>query len=401
VTTINTPAIKIEQPLGTFYAFSLNAKTLLGLTYSHPADLAGLDTDDNHSKSYTSFGTQRRENPRRLDEISRFIQSDDATFPNAIILAANYDQSGVLVDNDDARWRVTEKGGCYCLSIPENAEKASIIDGQHRLHAFSELPEDAPNADMPLLCAVFLELPTPYHAYVFATINFNQVKVPRSLAYQLFGFDVEEKPAKFWVPETAAVSIARLLGTANDSPFSGGIITGLRPSRKDDISASAFTEVSLAAIVDGILSLISKNPKHDRMTMRRTGSTDQTRGILGSEPGLPLRKFYLDDNDRAIYETIKNYFQAVSDVMWSTSDKNSYLRKTVGIQAEFDVLKKLLLNMPLTKEGLSKDSFIRRISPCSKLNALNPEYQASGIGRTKIRNDMLNLIFENSESQNV
>ena len=84
------------------------------------------------------------------------------------------------------------------MIIPSLTERsASIIDGQHRLHAFDKLPTDALERSMELLCVVFLELPTPYHAYVFATINFNQKRVDRSLAYELFGFDVDERPVQW------------------------------------------------------------------------------------------------------------------------------------------------------------------------------------------------------------
>ena len=65
----------------------------------------------------------------------------------------------------------------------------------------------------------FSRLPTPYHAYVFATINFNQKKVDRSLAYELFGFDVDERPAYLWSPETLAVYLTRLLSTEEASPL--------------------------------------------------------------------------------------------------------------------------------------------------------------------------------------
>lgn len=390
---IKVPAIKVEQPLGTFYAFALNARALLNVTYSQTAEVIEATSKDTSLKSYAFFGTQRRENPRRLDEISQFIQSSDATFPNAIILAANYDERGVLVDDDTMRWRVSEENGCLSLTIPENATRASIIDGQHRLHAFNELSASVENADMQLLCAVFLELPTPYHAFVFATINFNQVKVPRSLAYQLFGFDVEQKPSKFWVPETAAVSIARLLGASKESPFEGCIITGLRSSRKEDISVDALTQISLATVVDGILRLISKNPKEDREAMRKAGNTEKTREILTEESGLPLRRFYLEDNDRAVYEVIRNYFTAISNVIWKNAENGSYLRKTVGVQAQFDVLKEMLTRIPLTKAHLSEEAFTTALSACKGLNALNPDYQASGIGRTRIRTDMLRLIY--------
>lgn len=172
------PAIRVEQPLGTFYAFSLRADILNQITYSLPAEIRGrLDLEQADSKGgYSIFGSQRVEKKTRLQEIASFIQTTDATFPNAIILAANYSKEGLYVEESSQQWRVEDRGeGFWSLSIPQGAfSQASIIDGQHRLHAFEHLPDDAPQREMELLCVVFLELPTPFHAYVFATINFNQ-----------------------------------------------------------------------------------------------------------------------------------------------------------------------------------------------------------------------------------
>jgi hypothetical protein len=70
--------------------------------------------------------------------------------------------------------------------------QARIVD----LHAFSQLADDEEHRDMELLCVVFIDLPTPYHAYIFATINFNQKKVDRSLTYPVSLWQPGLKPSK-------------------------------------------------------------------------------------------------------------------------------------------------------------------------------------------------------------
>jgi len=207
------PAIEISQPLGNFFAFSLRADLLGLITYSQPAEaIARMDSEEDHKGGYSIFGTQRGEDKKRLDEIASFIRTTEATFPNSIILAANYDKDGRYIENDEKRWKVERASNGICwLNIPTGERSASIIDGQHRLHAFDKLPSGAKEREMELLCVVFLELPVPYHAYVFATINFNQKKVDRSLAYDLFGFDVDERPSELWSPETLAVYLKPLL----------------------------------------------------------------------------------------------------------------------------------------------------------------------------------------------
>ncbi|MBI4937547.1 MAG: DGQHR domain-containing protein [Nitrosomonadales bacterium] len=397
---INTFAIRVNQPLGTFYAFTLGANVLDQITYSQPAEvMARLEQESDDSKGgYSIFGTQRGENKKRLEEIASFIRTTEATFPNAIILAANYDPDGGYIGEEDARrWSVKGGGdGSWRLHIPSLSERsASIIDGQHRLHAFNKLPLDAPERSMELLCVVFLELPTPYHAYVFATINFNQKKVDRSLAYELFGFDVDEKPARFWSPETLAVYLTRLMNTEKESPLYRSIFPAADSDKlfsDADEQPDLDVRVSMATVVDGILRLISKNPKEDRNLVRRPENKGLGRDALTPIKGVPLRALYVQNNDKAIYDLLCNYFLAVRSAVWATAGKGSYLRKTVGVQALFDVLKELLCDSPITASNFSAITLSASLQPCSNLDPNGDKYQASGIGRSEIRRDLLRAL---------
>jgi len=394
---INTFAIRVNQPLGTFYAFTLGANVLDRITYSQPAEvMARLEQESDDNKGgYSIFGTQRGENKKRLEEIASFIRTTEATFPNAIILAANYDQEGRYIEeNDPRRWSVNgTTDGSWMLHIPSSSERsASIIDGQHRLHAFNKLPLDATERAMELLCVVFLELPTPYHAYVFATINFNQKKVDRSLAYELFGFDVDERPARFWSPETLAVYLTRLMNTEKESPLYRSIFPVADSDKlfsDSDGQPKENVRVSMATVVDGILRLISKNPKEDRNLVRRPENKELGRVTLAPIKGLPLRSLYIQSNDKAIYDLLCNYFSAVRYTVWATAGKGSYLRKTVGVQALFDVLKELLCDSPITASNFSVKTLTETLTPCSNLDTDGNKYQASGIGRSEIRRDLL------------
>lgn len=397
--SINRLAIRVNQPLGTFYAFSLGADVLDRITYSQPAEVMERmeqETDENKG-GYSIFGTQRGENKKRLDEIASFIRTTEATFPNAIILAANYDQEGRYIEDEARRWAIEGPNeGPWKLHIPSSSERsASIIDGQHRLHAFNRLPPGAPERSMELLCVVFLELPTPYHAYVFATINFNQKKVDRSLAYELFGFDVDERPAQYWSPETLAVYLTRLMNTEKESPLYRSIFPVADSDRlfsDSDGQADGDVRVSMATIVDGILRLLSKNPREDRNIVRRPENRDLGRESLSPINGLPLRTLYIQGNDKAIYDLLCNYFAAVRFTVWATAGKGSYLRKTVGVQALFDVLRELLISKPITAANFSYDALVMTLTPCSNLDPIGDKYQASGIGRSDIRRELLQAL---------
>ncbi|PUB42702.1 DNA phosphorothioation-associated DGQHR protein 1 [Pseudomonas sp. GV047] len=392
------PAIRVEQPLGTFYAFSLRADILNQITYSLPAEIRGrLDLEQADSKGgYSIFGSQRVEKKTRLQEIASFIQTTDATFPNAIILAANYSKEGLYVEEASQQWRVEDRGeGFWSLSIPQGAfSQASIIDGQHRLHAFEHLPDDAPQREMELLCVVFLELPTPFHAYVFATINFNQKKVDRGLAYELFGFDVDERPVSLWSPETLAVYLTRLLNTDAASPFYESVFSTadtkeLLATKKD---ARGSVSVSIATVVDGILRLISKNPQEDRNTVRKADNTNLGRKALVGYADLPLRTLYLEGNDKGIYEIVFNFFHAVSNTIWQHTGEGSYLRKTVGVQAFFDVLRILTVKRPISAESFSIESLSKLLEKSAGMDSNGDKYQASGIGRSEIRRELIDTL---------
>lgn len=394
---IDRPAIRVRQPLGLFYAFSISADILGRITYSQPAEvMERMEQESNDGKGgYSIFGTQRPEKKKRLEEIASFIRTTEATFPNAIILAANYDQEGRYIDDNSQRWHVKgEVDGPWFLHIPSLTERsASIIDGQHRLHAFDKLPVDAPERAMELLCVVFLELPTPYHAYVFATINFNQKKVDRSLAYELFGFDVDERPAKYWSPETLAVYLARLLNTEENSPLFRSIFPAADSEKlfaTDQVNAQV--RISMATVVDGILRLISKNPQEDRYTIRRPDNREVGRGCLPSVSGLPFRQLYLNSNDKGIYDLLCNYFAAVRETIWAGAGAGSYLFKTVGVQALFDVLKELLSDTPISASNFSFEALKSVMQPCSNIDPDGNKYQASGIGRSEIRRELLKAL---------
>ena len=218
----------------------------------------------------------------------------------------------------------------------------------------------------------------------------------RSLAYELFGFDVDERPARFWSPETLAVYLARLMNTEQASPLFRSIFPAADSEKlfsDADGLPKGGVRVSMATVVDGILRLLSKNPKEDRNTVRRLENKELGRESLAPINGVPLRTLYIHGNDKAIYELLCNYFAAVRATVWATAGKGSYLRKTVGVQALFDVLRELLVTTPLiTSAAFSLDALMRLLQPCTNLDSEGTKYQASGIGRSDIRRDLLRAL---------
>ena len=386
------PAIRVEQPLGEFYAVAIPAKHLLEICYTDR--LRAITEGD----AYRLEGSQRVINNTRLKEIGRYISTNEAAFPNSIILAANYSAStGLSVDDETLKWRVephSENNGCLELIIPRAERLAPIIDGQHRLFGFTHAIKKRLN--MPVLCSVFLDLPRPYQAYLFATVNSTQKAVDRSQTYELFGYNISEEPPEFWSPEKLAVFLARKMNTDASSPLCGRILV----AAENDFAisrAQARAEnrwmVSTATVVDGITRLISNAPKADADALR-TGLNQKRSKLIkvrrGRQP--PLRALYIDTRDKVILEAVSNFFHALLEVCGPELLVESYLTKTVGIQALFDTLRSLAISA-LAEKDFSRDWFEEKLKPLSMIDFSHRTFQqASGQGRTQIRRVIFHLL---------
>lgn len=389
---VSVPALEVAQPFGVFYVTKLQAGMLLDVTFADPLRVTGDITAEN---VYRLKGSQRTQQLKRLHEIADFIATTEAAFPNSIILGANYNEDGELEEDEAVRWRVESRKGddCLRLIIPTNRKLASIIDGQHRLNGFLHASED--RQAMELLCAVYLDIPHPYQAYIFATINFNQKKVDRSLAYELFGISLEDEPASAWSPDKTAVFLCRKLNMDQDSALHQHIIIA---AQNEEIlfrskPKSVDWAVSTATIVDGLLKLFSAKPQKDRDLMYRHSIEERSRLVL-EDDGTPLRNLYRNTNDLAIYTIVKNYFLAVRQVLWTRASERSYITKTVGLQALLDILTLLMKEFRQVQTGkninvekeLSARFFADRFKEAASVDFSDSFFQASGGGRTRIKN---------------
>jgi DNA phosphorothioation-associated DGQHR protein 1 len=391
---VSVPALEVTQPFGVFYVAKLQASTLLDVTFADPLRVTGDITAEN---VYQLKGAQRTQQLKRLRAIADFIETTEAAFPNSIILGANYNEDGELEENEEVRWKIDLRTGddCLRLIIPTNQKLASIIDGQHRLNGFVQARED--RLAMELLCAVYLDIPYPYQAYIFATINFNQKKVDRSLAYELFGISLDDEPAESWSPDKTAVFLCRKLNMDVESPLHQHIIIA---AQNEEVlfrnkPRGVQWAVSTATVVDGILKLFSSNPQKDRDLMHRDPVDERSRSVL-KDDRTPLRNLYLSTNDLAIYTIVNNYFLAARQELWSRASGRSYIIKTVGIQALFDILSLLMKKFKQDQSGrsvniereLSVGFFSDRLGTAAGIDFSDSFFQASGGGRTRIKNTL-------------
>lgn len=365
-------AIKVSQPFGDFYIASIPARLLVSVSYSFAAQY-GEDV---------LSGVQRGINDNRVKNIASFCSTNDAMFPTSVILSANLDADGELTDSP---WYIDDESN---LVIPSNMKNASIVDGQHRIEGIKKAIESGELApDFDLVCTIYFELPASKQAEVFATINFNQQKVDKSLAYQLFGYDLDSVESKYWSPDTLAIYLTRLLDKELDSPLKGRIDFGMKKidlGRKIDSDDSNWF-ISTSTIVQGITSLISTNAPKDRYHLHKKRLLKKDRSILLELPSkAPLRDEYIKNRDGQLYDLIREYLDYCNSHFWGLKDA-AFMRKTIGIQALFDLLKYISKDIADKNGDVSFDvveEYLNKINP-SELKDLNVNY--SGMGRAQIR----------------
>lgn len=181
-------AISVSQGGYHFFVFKIPAKILLNLATVKRRE------DDPLS------GIQRTLNHDRLAEIAGEIQAGTAAFPNSLVVKLPDD---IAYDED---------GGV--LEIPNRANSILIIDGQHRLWAFSQ-EYSAP--DMDLAVSGMTDLDMGGAATIFEMINGTQRKINPSLVYDLF--PMLRNKNMFAYEEVRAQSLVGILYSDAKSPW--------------------------------------------------------------------------------------------------------------------------------------------------------------------------------------
>lgn len=359
------PCIKVDQPIGSFFLASIKASALKKMSYSRKVDF----------EDSSLVGNQRKLSTQRINEIGEFLSTKNATIPNTIILSANYYEDDSLEVDICKRWSVNKDGDQYYIDIPnDKLEICSIIDGQHRINGFENT-----DVDMDLPCSIFIDLPPSLQAYVFATINFNQKKVDKSLAYQLFGYQLDETNRLSWSPDILAVKLSREFN--KKGPFKGRI----KLIHNEALIEDSWS-ISSAAFIDGVVSLISPNLKKDKYIVNKVKMVGVgSRSDLKGNSSYPLRDYYIDGNDTAILEIISRFFNALEKTLWLDKEKNNIVFRAVGIASQFSLLKEIILSKKVVLD--SKLNFYDLLTSLSEVD-LNQDYFSA---RTATKKRMLDL----------
>lgn len=292
--------LEVTQPIGTFYVTVMKTGDVVRLSYN---DVRRISTERREVETY--LGIERPLNPRRVADIADYVETTDASFPSAVIFAvqpenASYDpQSGIL-------------------SLRDRQDIAKILDGQHRIAGL----EQYKGSDFNLIVTVFVDMDIENQALLFGTINLEQTKVSKSLAYDLFEY------AKTRSPQKAAHNIVVLLDSEPESPFLGKIKRlGRAEERGETLSQAVF--------VDALLVFVSHNAMKDRDLLKR-GRRPERASPGDERGGLIFRNMFLDERDAEITKVLWNYFRAVQDRWpedWDEVRPGNVLNRTTGFRA--------------------------------------------------------------------
>ena len=167
---------------------------MIRISYS---DIRRINTERRDVETY--LGIERPLRNNRVAELKDYVNTADANFPSPIILAIAEEHTELDRETGLMRIKVSD-------------DVAKILDGQHRIAGLEGFKGD--NFDV--LVTIFLEMDIEYQALVFATINLEQTKVNKSLAYDLCAYATTRSPQK--------TCIVRLQTARRWTPFYSKIV---------------------------------------------------------------------------------------------------------------------------------------------------------------------------------
>ena len=202
------PAVRTKMGGFQCYTFAATPDFLLKIAYvSHRSKGRASDVD-----TY-----QRMMRRSRLRKIADYIR-EKGMFPTNIVLSLEKDERGRKARFEPAEQKSegAAEGTFGWLHLAPSYKSAWIIDGQHRLYAYSGLAE-AKSSRLAVLA--FAGLPADLQAQLFIDINAEQKSVRRSLLQELYAelhwnSDNEIERISALISKTIQV-----LGEASDSPL--------------------------------------------------------------------------------------------------------------------------------------------------------------------------------------
>lgn len=275
----------------------------------------------------TYLGIQRPLRNSRVLQLAEYVNFKDATFPTSIVIAvdertAEYDKKTKTMTLKNVT-EEDDQGEILFRKI------ARVLDGQHRIAGLNDFYGE----DFELNVTIFVGIDIAAQAQIFSTVNLEQTKVSKSLAYDLYEL------AKKRSPQKTCHNVAVALDGDRNSPFFQRIkrLGSATPGR-------SFETLTQAAVVESMIGYISLNPRKDRDYLLRgrklPAPTAEELQIV------PLRGLFIEGKDVEIAKLIWNYFDAVRKKWpeaWVDQARGNMLNKTNGFKAFMKVFSDVYL----------------------------------------------------------
>lgn len=342
--SVRVRALKVSQPLGTFYIGVMAARDLCTVA---EFDVRRMIQEERDVERY--LGIQRPMNEKRVEQLARYVKTLDASFPTSVVLAVPAvcatelaDGSGLELHNAVGSNEVTD-GDDTSVVLLRNI--ARVLDGQHRIKGLMEgLPRDA-EFDMPV--TIFVDMDLAEQAQVFATVNLEQTKVNKSLAYDLFALAQSRSPVK------TCHNVALALDQSKESPFYRRI------KRLGVATEGRFSEtLSQHQFIEALMPYISLDHKADRDTLLRGNVLEKVNAEESKR--LIFRNMFVSDKDLDITENVFNCFTAVKrrwPKAWDEFGRGYMLAKTNGFRALMRFLRPAYLYVGKPGDVVKSDRF--------------------------------------------
>lgn len=367
----HVPALRVHQPIGEIYLASLDYQLLQKITYF---DVRRVMRDDRDVEAY--LGIQRPLEQKRVDDLERYVNFIDATFPTAVILAidesecVSYDEDKLQLTLSNLR-RGNEKPDIAFSNL------CRVIDGQHRIVGLGSYKGRA----FDVMAAIFVGIDISDQGYIFATVNLEQTKVRKSLAFDLFELARTRSPYK------TCHNVAVGLDKVRESPFFERI------KRVGVAAAGREREtITQSTFVDALVRFISSEPKVDRDILLRgqaleLANSDTLRRYC-------LRNLFIKGDDVTIGRIVQSYFDAVRATWpkaWDDFSQGAMLNKTNGFRALMSIFGRVYTYIATPGQMVPSTRFAEIFKrPELKDKDFSIEnYMPSTSGEAKLRNDLL------------
>lgn len=361
INKISYVGIKVEQPLGAFFVGKIDGRKLSEMSQAEVRDMKNNDINQR-------IGIQRELEKKRVKEITEYVKTSDACFPNSVILSV---KAKKIVDIST----ISEKDDVYQITLLEDEDTFQIIDGQHRIAGLEGYNQ--PNK-FDVNVSLFLDMDIEQQAILFATINSKQKGVNKSLMMDLHTMQSVRNPIK------SAHYIGRILNDKMGCALYGRI-TPFYVSPKN--GGYKYTQ---ANFIDKIVKYISGNEIQlikDRDALKK--GTPLVYANEEIQKKLILRNLFIDEQDEIIAVIINNYFNAVKKC-WPISweETGFVLARTIGFNALMTILPIVVEKIGIYNQIIETRQFeeVFRELNLSDDDFKEEEYNLSGYGQSEITN---------------